>query len=302
MKTIFNSIFASLIALTLLVLSCDKIDNPVPQKFGTLNWDLFPGGDSASYPWPTWTTNTNTFQNVLLEDYTGHTCTNCPAAAIVAKSIEDANLGRVFVASVHASTTGGFQAPNPPEFLKDFRTPEGNEYAQAMQIVFNPAGTINRTQNGGNYFQFFSDWNNSVQVELAKIPKVNLQLKHNYYPTTRGLFFHTETDMLTNLSGDYNLIVFLIKKVVVAPQEGQGITYEEYDHHNVFVGCLNGTWGTNIVAGSASTGDKIYNNFSVQLPNNATDTTFNIDNLRLMTFVCDRNSLEVLQVIQTDLE
>ncbi len=54
--------------------SCDRIENPIPVQYGTLDWELFPGGDSADYNWPTWTTNTNTERNVLIEDFTGHTC------------------------------------------------------------------------------------------------------------------------------------------------------------------------------------------------------------------------------------
>jgi hypothetical protein len=281
---------------------CDRIENPIPRKFGTLNWDLFPGGDSADYDWPVWTTNSNTLQNVLLEDYTGHTCTNCPSAAEEATAIEDANGGRVVVVSVHASTTSGFQVPAPPSYPTDFRTPEGNEYATAMNISFNPAGTVNRIATGGNYFQFFSDWNNSVLSELTKSPKFNLQLQHNYFEQTNGLFVHTESEVLSDVAGDYNVVIMLCRKKVIAPQAGQGTTYYEYEHHNVFSGCINGTWGTNVVEGSAQAGSKVYNDYSFKLPDPVADTTYKIDNLRLMTFICNRDTYEVMQVIQTDLE
>jgi hypothetical protein len=281
---------------------CDRIENPIPRKYGTLNWELFPGGDSANYDWPVWSPNTNTLQNVLLEDYTGHTCTNCPSAATEAANIEAAHPGRVVVVAVHASTTNGFQVPSLPSYPTDFRTTEGNAYATAMNISFNPAGTVNRMSSGGNYFQFFSDWNNSVQSELAKTPKFNLQLKHNYFASTRGLFIHTESEVLNSVSGDYNLIIMLCRKKVIAPQAGQGLTYYEYEHHNVFSGCINGTWGTNIVEGSSETGSKLYHHYSIQLPDSSSDTTYNASNLRLMTFICNRDTYEVMQVIQTDIE
>ena len=66
---------------SIISISCDKINNPIPIEEGAIDWTLYPGGDPATYPYPIWTSNNNTDRNVLIEDYTGHLCTNCPAAA-----------------------------------------------------------------------------------------------------------------------------------------------------------------------------------------------------------------------------
>ena len=56
-----------------------------------------------------------------------------------------------------------------------------------------------------------------------------------------------------------------------------------------------------IVSGNVSSGDVFYNDFSYQLPDPAVDSTYNIDNLSLITYLCERNSFEIIQVIKTSL-
>ena len=282
--------------------SCDRVENPVIIRDTSLDWTLYPDSDTSTYPWPIWTQNSNSSQYVLLEDYTGHTCTNCPAAAAEAKNIENANGGKVIVMSVHASTTGGFQVPNPPELPTDHRTSAGNEYATAMNIAFNPAGAINRTLSGGDYYVFSSDWSTRTNTELSKTPDFNLQVAYNYYSQTKGLFLHTETEVLNDVSGNFSITSFLVRDTLVAPQETTGgVLIEDYDHHNVLTDNINGTWGTPIISGGATAGTKLYNNFTYKMKDAVADSSFNINNISIITIVADRDNFEIKQVIKTAL-
>ncbi len=297
-----NIIFSSLFFVVVLAsISCDRIEHPVVDHSNDLDWSLFPGGDSTDYNWPIWTTNTNTQQNVLLEDYTGHTCTNCPAAAVIGKGLEDANPNRVFVTSIHASTGSAFQEVAPPEFLQDFRTEAGNDYVNEIPSFFgNPSGAINRKGGGLANTNWFlsSAWAGKVNSTLSESPIAKLQLQYNYYPQTRGLFVHTESEFTSAVSEDFGLTIYLVREVVIAAQKlSNGNTEEHYHHHNVLSDNLNGTWGTKL-----ESTEKAYNHFAVLLPDNSSDTTFNIDNLALITYIYNKSTLEVAQVIKTELE
>lgn len=284
--------------------SCDRIEQPIPVQTGGLDWELFPNGDSADYNWPTWTANGTILQNVLLEDFTGHTCTNCPAAAVIAKTIEDANPGRVFIASIHAGTASSFQTPELPELPSDFRTEEGNIYVSEIPSFFaNPIGTVNRRSGGlGNTLWYLSStWVNETNTVLSNTPKAGLQVQMNYYPQTRGLFIHTESEFLSNLTEEHGIVIYLIRKTVIAPQKlANGTVEEEYHHHDVMSGTVNGAWGTNL-GSELNTGDKIYNDFALELPDSSLDSTYNTDNLSLITYLYNRNTYEVIQVTETDL-
>jgi hypothetical protein len=286
---------------------CDCIDNPIPESTGDLDWNLYPfDTTSTPYPWPTFTANNNTEKNILLEDYTGHTCTNCPAAADIAHQLEANHPDRVFVASVHASPDGSFQAVQPPEFNIDFTTLAGNTYVNEMPgFLGNPMGTINRQSTGflNTVWYFSTDWTTAVNNEISSSSlKANIQLAYNYYEQTNGLFIHTESEFKDNLTGDYNLIIYLLRDTVIAPQKlNNGTTEHHYHHHAVLSNNINGTWGTSIATGSVANGDVFYNDYSYQLPDPLVDSTYNIDNLSLITYLCERNSFEVIQVIKTEL-
>jgi len=297
--------FIALISIIcfLAFFSCDKVENPIPVSYDDgLNWDLFPNGDSADYAWPTWLANTNTYRNVLIEDFTGHLCTNCPAAAVIASSLETNNPGKVFVASIHASPDGSFQEIQPPEFIADFTTDAGNNYTTDMPgFLGNPMGTINRLDDGfSGVWYFDSDWALATSNALAAPLQINLQLQHNHFASTNAIFVHTETEFTTDLDGIYNVVLYLIRDTVIASQKlNTGATEEEYHHHSVLTDNINGTWGTQMVNGTIAAGEKFYNNFSYQIP--STDSTFSIENLSLITYVCNRETYEILQVIKTKL-
>ena len=67
--------------------SCDHVKNPYPPEVNLeLDTTLYPGlwSDYENNEWPTFSQNTNTNRNVLIEDFTGHKCVFCPAAADLA--------------------------------------------------------------------------------------------------------------------------------------------------------------------------------------------------------------------------
>ncbi|MBM3160651.1 MAG: hypothetical protein FJZ66_04875, partial [Bacteroidetes bacterium] len=78
-----------LIVCSALINSCDKVDDPYPLPYNTdLDTTLYPGNwsDYIANEWPQFSSNTNTNRNVLIEDFTGHLCVFCPAAADEAHS------------------------------------------------------------------------------------------------------------------------------------------------------------------------------------------------------------------------
>ncbi len=304
MKFINISLISLFFSIGLIAVSCDKVEHPVVEHpSSNLDWSLFPDSDTSNYNWPVWTENTSTLKNVLLEDYTGHTCTNCPAAGLIAKGLEDANPNRVFVASVHAGIGSAFQVVSPPEFLIDFRTEAGNTYVNDIAGFFgNPAGTINRKDGGLSNSLWFlaSAWTGAVNSALTEPLVAKLQLQYNYFPQTRGLFVHTESEFINTLTDDYGLTIYLVREVVIAPQKlSNGAVEEHYHHHSVLSDNINGTWGTKLATENSG---KLYNNFSFLLPDNTTDTTYNITNLALISYIYNKTTLEVAQVIKTELE
>jgi len=305
-----NILFALTLVLVLSTVSCDKVKYPV-KVVTELDTTLFTDGQFAEYPWPTFEVNTNSDRNILLEDYTGHKCPNCPAAATEAANIESANNGRVFVASIHAASggsyTGGFQSVSADcsdpstVFCHDFRTPEGEEYgsqfSSGYNFTFNPKGTINRAF-GTDMFSKKDYWAGKVNDMLAENDlNVNIQAKSNYYAASKGVYLHISTDFLEDLSGDYSMTTYVIQNSLIADQDSVGVHLHHYHHHNVFLGCIDAqAWGQSIGGTSPTAGTNVKTDYSYVIP-----TGIEANEIHFLTYVYNVETYEILQVIKHEL-
>jgi len=303
-------IVLGMLTLILSTTSCDKIK--YPTKIVTeLDTTLFAAGEFAEYPWPVFTANVNTNRNVLIEDYTGHKCPNCPAAAEVAEGLEIVNPERVFVASIHTGSGGDgfFQSVDvnctsvDQAFCYDFRTNEGNIYGETFGSGFgffgNPQGTMNRFKFGSaDMFYYTANWVPHVNTLLTEnILKVNLQAESNYYPTSNGVYLHVQTEFLVDLTGNYNIVTYVIQNQIIEDQDVEGVFVSDYHHNNVFIGCIDGeAWGRAIGGTDPASGSKVQTDYSYVLPTGLTAT-----DIHFLTYVYDVDTYEILQVIKHEI-
>jgi hypothetical protein len=158
-------------------------------------------------------------RKVLLEDYTGHTCGNCPKAAKVADEQKEIHKEKLIVMAVHA---GGFAVPDLPEYPADYRTPEGNELDQFFGIsgVGNPNGMINRIDYPtSGHVKGHTSWAGILAAELAKPMQAWLTIEPQYNTSNRKLDVTVKTEFITALSGDVKLAVFLVEDSVISDQK-----------------------------------------------------------------------------------
>ena len=107
------------LSIILLLAACDKIDNPIP---------VVQGNTAGLCTAPTFAPNTYNKRNVLVEDFTGHYCNNCPGAAYSIDTIK-ANLGKQLIAvGIHVTEQfAGPKSAEAPKYQTDFRTEGGTE-------------------------------------------------------------------------------------------------------------------------------------------------------------------------------
>ena len=309
-------LLVSTVIALLVNTSCDKVENAYPEGAGsgnsTLDWGLYPDGDSAHYAqnhWPSWTDNTNTLRNVLFEDFTGHQCTNCPPSTANMENLIATNPERMFAASIHAGNLGltGFQLTNS-EFPRVMYCDEGLEIGTyfgslpGSSFQGNPAFCVNRVKANNQYTSNAgSAISNKANACLASALKVNIQAATNYFPSTRGLFLHTEVDVIDNsLTSELGQVVYLIEDSLIGPQKlSDGSTNVSYVHRDIFRGCIDGKAFGRVLEASDLDPDngKYYVNYSYRLPDQYT----NPDNIHLLIYVYDKETLEIYQVIEKEL-
>lgn len=306
MKKLLFSIVAALYVLS----SCDHVDNPYPPKvILELDTTLYPGNwsDYVVNEWPEFSANANTYRNVLIEDYTGHKCVFCPAAADLAHQLHLANPDRVFVASLHTGPTGigDFQSVSPPEYPVDFTNPEGLAIGTYFGtndggFIGNPRGTINRVNSGGIIFQNPNSWSSLLSTQLSENNlRVNMQSALNYYPTTKGAFLHVEVEKLDqNLTNELGIVAYIIEDSLVGDQKMSDNSHNHtYIHRDIHRGNLNGQAFGRILKSSDLTNGKYYINYSFVVPNQL-DGNYNAENMHVLVYVYDRTTWEIYQVIK----
>lgn len=305
MKKIFY--IANIILVSSIFTACDKVEQPIKPSID-LDTALYTDGNWEDYPMPTFEANTNINRNIVLEDYTGHKCPNCPAAATIAEEIEENNPDRVFVVSIHTGPggSGNFQktandcgeATNPNDkYCRDFTTPEGNEYGATFQsfgFIGNPFGNISRFTFPNAMFQFHTSWvEKTNELLTANNLVVNLQAKNNFYDASNGGFVHLEIEFLNDLPGNYNVVTYVIQNEIIDWQDDLGTDVSDYHHHNVLLGCIDGlAWGQNI-ATDPGAGNKVLVDYSYSLP-----TGLAREDMHFVSYVYNVETYEILQAIK----
>lgn len=290
--------------------SCDRIENTCPATSSTLDWSLYPGGDSTTYAnngfWPTFTTNTNTLRNVVIEDFTGHACPNCPATATAVHNSTLTNPSRIFEVAIHSGPTGlgTFQEVNIAEgLLEEFYNPISLEIGTffgslpGTGFYGNPRITINRIKTGDDLTTNYGTLGTMVPNALSSTLKVNIQSDANYFPTTRGLFLHTEVDVLDNSLTDLGIVVYVVEDSMVAPQKSGATIINNYVHRDILRGTMdNAAFGKTLSSTYLNANGNYYVNYSYQLP-----TDLDPDNTHLLIYVFDKVTYEIYQVIKQEI-
>ncbi len=295
------------ICLLGLLSSCDRIANPIPIDRANYDVSLFPGNYASDYNYPNFGPNPNNNVNVLVEDFTGHQCGNCPQAGVTAKNVEAANSGRVFSISMHAGAGGvsQYQRFNRPEdtdypkYSRNFTNDASLAYATSIPgLPGNPFGLVNRRTASGTTTPWLphGQWQQNVQSILQENElHADLQAVVNYYPETSALFVHIEAEAKAQLNGNYNLVVYAIAREVEDWQKNYGVfppDIPNYKHHHVHIGNVNGIWGVPIMEGETPIGTKVRQDYTYIIRED-----FRGFDYAIVAYIMNADTYEILQVI-----
>jgi len=303
-----------IIPVTIFVLSgCDKIGVDAYKPVIELDTSFFTDGNWEDYPWPEFNGSAQITRNVLLEDFTGHKCPNCPLGNVKAEEAEENHPDRVFAVSIHQGAnndnslqvtlaTCGDTIANPEsEFCHDFITEEGveigSEFATGFGFNGNPSGTVNRIIfEGQNMFSFYTLWEDRVNTVLDTDPVVSLQTASNYFESSNGLYLHVEAEFLEPYETGVNIVTYVIENEIIAWQDSVGTNVEHYHHHNVFIGCIDGLAFGKSLGTTFTVENKISTDYSYKIPDGLTP-----DDIHFVTYVYDVETYEILQVVKHEL-
>ncbi|MCB0792340.1 MAG: Omp28-related outer membrane protein [Flavobacteriales bacterium] len=271
-----------ILPLVLLITSgCDKVTDPYDGPGSG-------GGDTSSV----------VQRRVLLEDFTGFRCNNCPAATQVALQLQQVyGEDRLMVVGVHGMPF--FSNPIPPAgdgyFDTDFQTPEANAYVTTFGITFLPTGMVSRREYNSSLTLGEASWGSAVDEIIGTPADVDLLFSSFELDGTNTIHTTVQVPVIHDVSGDYNLTVYLTEDHVDDWQIDNQQTpseVEHYDHRHVLRDNLNGAWGDPIISGSAAAGDTLTADLSRALAAGVIDP----DNCALIAYLYNTATYEIIQV------
>ncbi|TAL67035.1 MAG: Omp28-related outer membrane protein [Bacteroidetes bacterium] len=278
MKIIYHLL--SLITLFILLACCDEITGDYRQSQNQ---------------------NIDTSKNarrILLEDYTGFKCGSCPAAAEIAHDIESRYSGRVILMTVHA----GYFAEPTTAHPYDFRTPEGNEWNVTFGIrdIGNPNGMVNRIKSDGSYVITPTKWDAVVLSLLNTEPVLKLEFNAYYSLSRKEISVDAMLTYLKDGFPTHNFVACILEDSIVQYQIDYRKTpqdIEDYVHNHVFRATMNSTWGEPVSVNDIKAGAVIRKNCKYIIPESK---GWRIDKLKIVCFVHDNSTKEILQSGETD--
>ena len=225
-------------------------------------------------------------KTVLIKDFTGARCVNCPAAADYAHNLQhQLDEDHIFILSVHA----GYQAQPAGQF-PNFITEEGNVWYNNSDS--NPLFAVDHVAltEGNSYTVEQID--TPVRDGLAEDQSFEIVIDNDYDADSRQLQVSTRVIALAGGEGDFNVTVCLVEDNIIGWQVVPGGIDKAYVFRNVFRGTLNGADGELIADGIVEEGQQFTLDHAMTL-----DAEFNADECYVMVYV--QNKIQGNKILQT---
>lgn len=234
-------------------------------------------GDRLIYVEPTIPSN-SVSRCVLLEDFTGQRCVNCPKANDEIHALQQQYGADTIIAVAIHSGPLGFHTN--AKFL-GLSTDTGDEYYDHWNLEYQPVGLVNR-----GLPTEYTTWNTRIREELQKPAPVRIDIA----------LLNLDKDQFTvradvegvdgTVSG--HLQLWVVEDSVTAFQlMPDGSRNDTYLHQHVFRTALNGTWGEEMTVKEGE--HSVTGSYTLKVP-----AEWKFDDLAIIAFLY--NDQGVLQV------
>lgn len=173
---------------------------------------------------------------VLIEDFTGVQCVNCPRGHKFVKDAIYSNSGRVHSLAVH-SAQGQFSEPITGASVRDFRSTAANQL-DALQGNSQawPALTFDRRVIGGSRYVSLVGWAGALSDAMADTARVNITMETiNYNETTRELMYRVTVTYVNEEFGNNNLSIAVAESEMIDAQKNSALPDPDHDIDTFYV-------------------------------------------------------------------
>ena len=211
---------------------------------------------------------------VLIEDYTGQYCVNCPRASEeIERLVEQYGDSVVIAVAIHSGPFSKQKGVASPLY-----TEVGDQYFTRWNLSSQPVGLVDRLY-GPMPFSY-TDWGAGVNYEIAFKAPVSFIMDTEYDGDSRQASIRVQTIGLDSTRVSGKLQLWLIEDSIDSFQYmPDGSVADHYNHMHVFRASVNDPWGDDIGVNHGQVDDR---NYSITL-----DPAWVPEHCSVVTFLYD---------------
>lgn len=279
MKTRIISILALLFGLgTLVWTACDKVKDGEMRELQQVVLPYDPDEDAPII---------DSITYVVLEDFTGVRCVNCPKAAVIAHTLQAQYKSQLILVELHPAKSG---LTIPYTGDSNLRSDIAQTYFETWNSPSLPAGLVSRRQT--NTLDK-DDWTEAVATVAAEKPvatvdSVRARLTGTTISVEASGYFRQDYEATAAI----NMIVMVLEDGFLVRQEGDADSKEQhnYAHDHVLRTAIDGAWGVEVLAAGAKTAGTEFRHTCTT----ALDAAWKADKLSVVVLLTNAETREIL--------
>jgi len=290
-------------ASALLLNACKEIGPAIdlhPKDLSERDTSYFETGTVAPQP-----------RKVLIEEYTGVQCPNCPAGAQILKNYDEAHPGKIVVVALHS---GALTNPIPGESKYNFAVPDVQNFINNYlggETPPKPAASIDRVDHGSGYGFFIvnkNQWTSYIDQRLLVASPVNLTLNSEWDSVLQKVIIKVKIVYTQTVTKKQNLSLWVMESGIVDAQLNETEHIPDYVHNHVFRDFITPLSGSRILDSVATkTSGLVLERRLVYTPKFLGDSKldkWNLGNCKIVAVVHndEQGDKEVAQAAETELK
>lgn len=237
-------------------------------------------------------------RKVVLEEFTGVNCGNCPDGHHRANALRDAHPGEVFLINIHQGSYA-----YPAEI--DLRTNYGDALASQAGINGYPNATINRHSfNGSIAVADRTAWTSLSEGLLSTEAYANIAAKATVDWQTREMQVTVQVYYTGNSPASTNYLnVALLQDYIYGPQAGMNANMEQVDgnqyvHMHALRDLITGQWGEEIT--TTTQGSFVEKTYTYTIPEAVREVPVEMGNISVVAFLAEGRT-EIITACEANL-
>lgn len=222
-------------------------------------------------------------RKVLIQEFTGINCVNCPSGADEVHKLQTLYPGSVIAVGMHPGGTG-FSGP-----IGTFNL--NSDLARVYYEAYQPSGFPAAVVDGQAPETNLNAWSGMVTSELSRPAPADISLAPSYDEATRTVTVEYQVKINNVYTQPLNINIWLVENGIIGPQKSGASLVPNYTHNHVLRTSLTGDWGDKLA--DSFIPEEIYEG-SVSL---VLDEKWKAENCELVGFL-QNNSRQVEQAAE----